>query len=93
MVIRIELSPEKERLLIAEAQKLGLQLEEYVHRLLEQSMPAGLPTFKEEEEGTLADLFAGRVGVVDSGGSEHLSRDCGEKFTEYLLQKKRKGHL
>lgn len=93
MVIRIELSPEKEQLLITEAQKLGLQPEEYTRRIWKQAMPISLPAFEEEDEGTLADLFAGRVGIVDSGGGEHLSRDSGEKFTEYLLKKKKEGHL
>jgi hypothetical protein len=42
---------------------------------------------------TLADLFAGRVGRIRSGGKEHLSEECGAKFTDYLEEKRRAGHL
>jgi hypothetical protein len=42
---------------------------------------------------TLADLFAGRVGTVHSGGKERLSEDCGEKFTTYLESKRQAGRL
>ena len=49
----------------------------------------------EQEDGprTLADLFAGRVGRIRSGGKEQLSDECGEKFTDYLEEKRRTGHL
>lgn len=43
--------------------------------------------------GTLADLFAGRVGRIRSGGKEQLSEDCGTKFTNYLEEKRRSGRL
>jgi hypothetical protein len=42
---------------------------------------------------TLADLFAGRVGRVQSGGKERLSEECGAKFTDSLEEKRRLGHL
>jgi hypothetical protein len=42
---------------------------------------------------TLADLFAGRVGHIHSGGQEHLSEECGAKFTDYLEEKRKAGHL
>jgi hypothetical protein len=42
---------------------------------------------------TLADLLKGRIGRIRSGSKEPLSKNCGEKFTEYLRQKKREGHL
>jgi hypothetical protein len=42
---------------------------------------------------TLADLFAGRVGRIRSGGREHLSEECGAKFTDYLEEKRKAGHL
>ncbi len=50
---------------------------------------------KKREEGpkTLADLFAGRVGRIQSGAKERLSEACGEKFTDYLEAKRRAGHL
>jgi hypothetical protein len=42
---------------------------------------------------TLADLFAGRVGRIRSGGREHLSEECGVKFADYLEEKRKAGHL
>jgi len=42
---------------------------------------------------TLADLFVGRVGRIRSGGKEHLSEECGTKFTDYLEEKRKAGHL
>jgi hypothetical protein len=48
--------------------------------------PAGTPQ-------TLAELFAGRVGRIQSGGTERLSEACGEKFTDYIEAKRKAGHL
>lgn len=38
---------------------------------------------------TLADLFTGRVGRIQSGGKERLSEECGATFADYLEEKKR----
>lgn len=53
------------------------------------------PTEKNDAEPprTLADLFAGRVGQVGSGGRERLSEGTGEKFAQHLEAKRRAGHL
>ena len=48
--------------------------------------PAGAPQ-------TLAELFAGRLGRIRSGGTERLSEACGEKFTDYVEAKRRAGCL
>ncbi|ETX05731.1 hypothetical protein [Candidatus Entotheonella palauensis] len=45
------------------------------------------------EPKTLADLFAGRVGRIRSGGEERLSEDCGAKFTDSLEAKRGSGSL
>jgi hypothetical protein len=42
---------------------------------------------------SLADLLAGYIGQVHSGGKETLSENCGERFTDYLEQKRREGRL
>jgi hypothetical protein len=42
---------------------------------------------------SLADLFAGRTGRISSGGAERLSENTGDKFTEYLEEKRAEGHL
>jgi hypothetical protein len=42
---------------------------------------------------SLAELFAGRVGKIASGGRGDLSEDTGRRFGEYLEAKKRAGQL
>ena len=42
---------------------------------------------------TLADLFAGQVGRIWSGGRDRLSEECGTKLTDYLEAKRQSGHL
>ena len=42
---------------------------------------------------SLADLFSCRVGQIRSGGKEALSEECGDKFTDYLEEKRHGGHL
>ncbi|MGI9181568.1 MAG: hypothetical protein ACR2H9_13825 [Longimicrobiaceae bacterium] len=42
---------------------------------------------------TLADEFAGRTGVIGSGGQERLSEHTGERFADHLEDKRRAGHL
>ena len=42
---------------------------------------------------SLADLLAGRIGRIHSGGKETLSENCGERFTDHLEQKRREGRL
>ncbi|HEX2077434.1 MAG TPA: hypothetical protein VHG08_06980 [Longimicrobium sp.] len=42
---------------------------------------------------TMADLFAGRVGLAASGGDGRLSENTGEKFTDILVKKRRQGRL
>jgi hypothetical protein len=53
----------------------------------------GMETEQAGGPRTLADLFAGRVGRVQSGGKERLSEECRTKFTDYLEEKRRAGHL
>lgn len=48
---------------------------------------------QEHDPKTLADLFAGRVGRIRSGGKERLSEECGAAFTDYLEEKRKAGHL
>jgi hypothetical protein len=42
---------------------------------------------------TLAELFAGRVGQIASGGKEPLSEGAGQTFADHLEAKRRAGHL
>lgn len=56
-----------------------------------------LPPVPPESEGTMADFFAGYIGVIDSGeivpGGANMSEDTGRKFKEILLEKHRLGKL
>jgi hypothetical protein len=58
-------------------------------------LPQTVGTVSAPEGGpkTLADLFAGRVGRIRSGGREQLSEACGEKFTDYVEAKRKAGRL
>lgn len=42
---------------------------------------------------SLADAMAGHIGTIHSGGKEALSQNCGERFTDYVVQKRREGRL
>jgi hypothetical protein len=55
-------------------------------------LPEPSPEPKKEAK-TLADLLEGHIGLVHSGGKEVLSENTGQRFTEYLLQKRREGRL
>jgi hypothetical protein len=46
-----------------------------------------------EPPRTLAERFAGRVGLFGSGGGEPLSEATGERFAEHLESKRRAGRL
>lgn len=46
-----------------------------------------------ERPRTLADLFAGRVGLFASKTEEPLSENTGERFADYLEEKRRDGRL
>jgi len=54
---------------------------------------AHLPNAADIKPKTLADLFAGRVGRIQSGSQKLLSENGGTTFTEYLDKKRRGGHL
>jgi hypothetical protein len=42
---------------------------------------------------TLHDLLVGKIGLIRSDGKEALSENCGERFTDYLEEKRREGRL
>jgi hypothetical protein len=55
--------------------------------------PAAAPCANGKPARTMADRFAGRVGLIDSGGDGRLSENTGKKFTDYLEEKRRAGTL
>lgn len=52
-----------------------------------------LPADDVPAAGTLAERFAGRTGRIASQGGEALSQDPGQKFADYLEEKRRAGNL
>jgi hypothetical protein len=56
-------------------------------------LPATTKTSGISGPQNLAEALAGRIGTVHSGGQDRLSENCGEKFTDYLVQKRREGRL
>jgi hypothetical protein len=54
----------------------------------------GSPTTTGEKPKTLRERMGGLIGSIRSGQrDERLSENCGEKFTDYLEQKRREGRL
>ena len=47
----------------------------------------------EDAPQSLADLFAGHVGVIDSRDPRPVARDGSEPFIDFLEEKRRAGHL
>lgn len=41
----------------------------------------------------LAELMADYIGTIASGGNVAYSEDCGEKFTDGLVEKRQQGRL
>lgn len=54
---------------------------------------SGCPGGGDGEPKTLADLFAGRVGLFSSGNGEPRLEALRESFADYLEQKHRDGRL
>lgn len=89
----ITLTPELEAALAREAERLGLTPEELAQETLRARLDFANPANNAQNSGrTLADLFAGRIGLIH-GTAEALSENTGEKFTEHLVKKHREGHL
>jgi hypothetical protein len=47
----------------------------------------------DDAKPTLAERFAGRVGVIDTGGRARAAENVGERFAEHLAAKRRAGCL
>lgn len=90
----IALTPELEAALAQHSHRRGLTPDELAQQLLrdklhELEQKTALEA-SSTSEGTLADLFAGRIGLI-SGSGMISARDTGKQFTEILLQKRREG--
>lgn len=87
----ITLPPEIEGPLADEARRQGTTAETLaVEALRKAFVPIEMepPTSGE----SLYDRLAGFIGIIDSGDGT-LSQNCGERFTDILVEKRRQGHL
>ncbi len=100
MSITIELAPDVEALLHAEAARQGQDTPAYVAALVHQAVKSDFTVRRNppaEPGETLADALEGLVGVIDSsrhngGVVSRLSEDK-EAFGDYLEQKRREGRF
>lgn len=94
MTITINLEPEKEAQLRQKAARSGQRAEEYIYDLVLERLDEsgtdgdGKATLSPENEPTLAELFAGRTGLVNSEGRFNYSDHTGKAYTESLLKQK-----
>lgn len=87
----ITLPPDVERRLAQQSRRLGTTPESIVLDSLRRTFAmADAPNVSPEE--TLFDFLAGHIGTVD-GASEPFSEDCGQRFTEALLEGHQRGPL
>ena len=98
MTLTIDLATEEELRLRQRAAHLGQPTETVAAALLKQVLHTDLPLPNEAEplagvtDAEFDAYWGPYIGVIH-GGHEPLSENCGEKFTDYLVEKKRQGHL
>jgi hypothetical protein len=86
----ITLPPEIEAPLAEQARQRGTTPESLAVETLRQAFQK--PAEEPPPGGTLYDALKDYSGVVEGTG-ESFSENCGERFTDYLVEKKRRGHL
>jgi hypothetical protein len=90
MTVTLDIKPETERRLRRKAEQEGQDFPQYLEALLDENAEAADET--EEAEGSAYDLFAGRIGRIQGSG-EAFSQNCGERFTQYVVEKHKAGDL
>lgn len=88
----IILPPDLEKPLAEEARRQGTTLELLAFDCLRRQFILSTATDKWAESETLFDFLSGYIGAV-SGTTEALSENCGQRFTQGLVEKQRRGHL
>ena len=66
---------------------------QWIEARLAEAQPLAVDPSESESEGTLADLFAGRVGLIRGEGPPRVTGREGEDFADYLEEKRRRGCL
>ena len=96
--MRIDLTPDLERLLVEEARREGTTPERLALTFLRERLLASDIDAAEAWSGeTMAEFLAPFIGVVDSSehmpGGSRLSEETGRRFTEGLLKRREEGRL
>ena len=73
----------------AEAERRGTTTEAVVLDCVRRQFVMTMPSISEPKTGTAYDTFAKYLGSV-SGSSEAFSQNCGEKFTDGLVEDRQK---
>lgn len=90
--MNITLPPEIEGPLAEQARQCGTTPESLAVETLRRAF---VPPGAEEppaSERTLHDRLVSYIGAIEGTG-ENLSENCGDQFTDYLVEKKQRGHL
>lgn len=86
----LTLSPEIEKALTAAEALQGTTPEQIVTKMVQERfvLPPDAASGAAEGEPTLAELFAGRTGLVNSEGKYNYSSRTGTAYTESLTKQK-----
>ncbi len=96
MTVILELLPEMETRLRRRAKRAGQDLPSFLLAVADreaQEETEEEEVAEDEQEGSAYDLFAGRIGRINGLSEANWSENCGEKFTEGMVEKRRQGHL
>jgi hypothetical protein len=91
-MVTLTLPSDLEEILVEEARRQGTTLELLAVDYLRKSLVLALAAEKPAENATLFDFLSGYIGTVD-GTTEALSENCGQRFTQGLLEKQQRGRL
>lgn len=93
----ITLTPDLERALQDRAKEQGTTPELLALETLRRHVLPTQAGIQSPAGETMADFLKGFIGIVNSGevvpGGARMSEDCGRKFAEGLLEKRRLGKL
>lgn len=88
----ITLPPEIEAPLSEQARQYGTTPESLAVETLRKAFATQKIEEPQAHERTLYDRLSPYIGAVEGTG-ESFSENCGERFTDYLVEKKQRGHL
>ncbi len=96
MTLTITLTPAEEQQLRARATQTGQDTDEFVHAVVRQILAAPLAADEDDIPApgeSVYDALKDYIGMFQGGEETNWSENTGEKFTEYVVEKHRQGHL